>query len=80
MIVQYSQRHSVIDVSLLLMIQIYLLFCLIYLLILICLLGDSKQHSKCKRNFNTLQTKRYIQITKNLGRDNKCEGPGGSMS
>ena len=38
----YSQRHSVINVSLYLVILIYLLVCLIYLLILTCLMGDSK--------------------------------------
>ena len=43
-----------IDVSLFLVILIYLLVCLIYLLFLICLLGDSKKHSKCKRNFEDI--------------------------
>ena len=38
------------------MILIHLLVCLIYLLILICLLGDSTgmYHSKCKRNFEDI--------------------------
>ena len=43
-----------IDVSLFLVILIYLLVCLIYLLILICLVGDSKLHSKCNRNFENI--------------------------
>ena len=57
----YSQRHTfvawkitVIEVSLFLVILIHLLVCLIYLLILICLLGDSMYHSKCKRNFEDI--------------------------
>ena len=57
-----------IDVSLFLVILIYLLVNLIYLLTVWCLLGDSKQHSKGKRNFedifNKKKRKRYIQITK----------------
>ena len=55
-----------IDVSLFLVILIYRLVSLIYLLIFIYLLCDSKQHSKGKRNFEDIfnRTKRYIQITK----------------
>jgi hypothetical protein len=56
-LLQYSQRHSMINhcdkrITHLSDTGIYLLVCLIYLLILICLFGDSKQHSKCKRIFN----------------------------
>jgi Ca2+/Na+ antiporter len=57
---QYSQRHSVINhcdrhITLLkTVILIYLLVCLIYLLILVCLLGDSKQYPKGKRNFEDI--------------------------
>ena len=40
-------------------------FGLFNLFTLICLLGDSKQHSKCKRNFeNILNRTRYLQMTK----------------
>ena len=56
-LLQYSQRHSMINhcdkrITHLSDTGIYLLVCLIYILILICLFGDSKQHSKCKRIFN----------------------------
>jgi hypothetical protein len=55
----------VIEVSLLLVILIYLLVCLIYLLILICLLGDSKLCSKCKRIFEDIFN-RTKDISKSL--------------
>ena len=45
--------------------DIYFLVCLIYLLFFICLLGDSKKHSKCKRNFEDIFN-RTKDISKSL--------------
>jgi hypothetical protein len=60
-LLQYSQRHGVINhcdrhITLLSDTDIsFGLFNLqMYLLIFICFLGDSKQHSKCKRNFEDI--------------------------
>ena len=57
--VLYNQRHNVINhcdrhITLLNDTAISPFLCLIYLLISICLLGDSKYHSKCKRNFEDI--------------------------
>ena len=48
----YSHLNGMIQ--LFLVILIYLLVCLSYLHILICILGNSKKHSKCKRNFKDI--------------------------
>ena len=54
LLVQYSQRRITIFSDTDIYIYIYLLLCLIYLLTFLYLLGDSKQHSKYKINFEDI--------------------------
>jgi len=54
---------TVIDISLFLVILIYFVLCLIYLLTFLCILGDRKQQSKYKWNFEDILN-RTIKITK----------------